>query len=103
MARLKGVPEKRIVFRHALPNAMLPTINVVAITLAWLLGGVAVIETVFNYPGIGKLMVNSITDRDFPTIQAIAIVLAIVYITVNLAADLLTLVLNPRLRTARGH
>ncbi len=103
MARLKGVPERRIVFRHALPNAMLPTINVVAITLAWLLGGVAVIETVFNYPGIGKLMVNSITDRDFPTIQAIAIVLAIVYITVNLVADLLTLVLNPRLRTARGH
>jgi peptide/nickel transport system permease protein len=103
MARLKGVPERQIVFRHALPNAMLPTINVVAITLAWLLGGVAVIETVFNYPGIGKLMVNSITDRDFPTIQAIAIVLAIVYITVNLAADLLTLVLNPRLRTARGH
>ena len=103
MARLKGVPERQIVFRHALPNAMLPTINVVAITLAWLLGGVAVIETVFNYPGIGKLMVNSITDRDFPTIQAIAIVLAIVYITVNLCADLLTLILNPRLRTARGH
>jgi peptide/nickel transport system permease protein len=103
MARLKGVPERQIVFKHALPNAMLPTINVVAITLAWLLGGVAVIETVFNYPGIGKLMVNSITDRDFPTIQAIAIVLAIVYITVNLVADLLTLVLNPRLRTARGH
>jgi peptide/nickel transport system permease protein len=103
MARLKGVPERRIVFRHALPNAMLPTINVVAITLAWLLGGVAVIETVFNYPGIGKLMVNSITDRDFPTIMAIAVVLAIVYITVNLIADLLTLVLNPRLRTARGH
>ncbi|UCC53175.1 MAG: ABC transporter permease [Anaerolineaceae bacterium] len=103
MARLKGVPKRRIVFRHALPNAMLPTINVVALTLAWLLGGVAVIETVFNYPGIGKLMINSITDRDFPTIQAIAIVLAIVYITVNLVADLLTLVLNPRLRTARGH
>jgi peptide/nickel transport system permease protein len=76
MARLKGVPERQIVFRHALPNAMLPTINVVAITLAWLLGGVAVIETVFNYPGIGKLMVNAITDRDFPTVMAIAIVLA---------------------------
>ena len=103
MARLKGVPERRIVFRHALPNAMLPTINVVALTLAWLLGGVAVIETVFNYPGIGKLMINAITDRDFPTVMAIAIILAIVYITVNLGADLLTLVLNPRLRTARGH
>jgi peptide/nickel transport system permease protein len=103
MARLKGVPKRQIVFKHALPNAMLPTINVVALTLAWLLGGVAVIETVFNYPGIGKLMVNAITDRDFPTIMAIAIVLAIVYITVNLAADLLTLLLNPRLRTERGH
>ena len=103
MARLKGVPSRRIVFKHALPNAMLPTINVVALTLAWLLGGVAIIEIVFNYPGIGKVMVNAITDRDFPTIQAIAIVLAIVYISVNLGADLLTLVLNPRLRTAQGH
>jgi peptide/nickel transport system permease protein len=103
MARLKGVPSRRIVFKHALPNAMLPTINVVALTLAWLIGGIAVIETVFNYPGIGKLMVNSINDRDFPTVMAIAIVLAIVYITFNLIADLLTLVLNPRLRSARGH
>jgi peptide/nickel transport system permease protein len=103
MARLKGVPSRRIVFKHALPNAMLPTINVVALTLAWLIGGIAVIETVFNYPGIGKLMVNSINDRDFPTVMAIAIVLAIVYITFNLFADLLTLVLNPRLRSARGH
>lgn len=103
MARLKGVPKRRIVFKHALPNAMLPTINVVALTLAWLIGGVAVIETVFNYPGIGKLMINAITDRDFPTVQAIAIILAIVYIAFNLGADLLTLVLNPRLRTERGH
>lgn len=103
MARLKGVPYRQIVFKHALPNAMLPTINVVALTLAWLLGGVAVIETVFNYPGIGKLMINAITDRDFPTVMAIAVVLAIVYIAVNLAADLLSLVLNPRLRAARGH
>ena len=103
MARLKGVPSMTIVFKHALPNAMLPTINIVALTIAWLLGGVAIIETVFNYPGIGKLMVNSITDRDMPLIQAIAIILAAVYIIVNLIADLLTLVLNPRLRTARGH
>ena len=103
MARLKGVPDRQIVFRHALPNAMLPTINVVALTLAWLLGGVAIIETVFNYPGIGKLMIGAITDRDFALVQGIAIILAAIYITLNLIADLLSLVLNPKLRTARGH
>ena len=103
MARLKGVPERQIVFRHALPNAMLPTINVVALTLAWLLGGVAIIETVFNYPGIGKLMIGAITDRDFVLVQGIAIILAAIFISLNLIADLLALVLNPRLRAARGH
>jgi peptide/nickel transport system permease protein len=103
MARLKGVPARQIVFKHALPNAMLPTINIVALTLAWLLGGVAIIETVFNYPGIGKLMIGAITDRDFALVQGIAIILAAVYISLNLIADLLSLVLNPKLRTARGH
>jgi peptide/nickel transport system permease protein len=102
MARLKGVPVVRIVFLHALPNAMLPTINVVALTIAWLLGGVAIIETVFNYPGIGKLLINAIGDRDLALVQGIAIILAGIYIVVNLIADLLTLVLNPRLRTARA-
>jgi peptide/nickel transport system permease protein len=103
MARLKGVPVRQIVFMHALPNAMLPTINIVALTMAWLLGGVAIIETVFNYPGIGKLMIGAITDRDFALVQGIAIILAGIYISLNLIADLLTLVLNPKLRTARGH
>lgn len=103
MARLKGVPIIKIVFQHALPNAMLPSINVIALTLAWLLGGVAIIETVFNYPGIGKLLINAIGDRDLPLVQGIAIILASIYIGVNLIADLLALVLNPRLRTARGH
>jgi peptide/nickel transport system permease protein len=103
MARLKGVPTWRIVFKHALPNAMLPTINVVALTLAWLLGGVAIIETVFNYPGIGRMMIGAITDRDFALVQGIAIILSGVYIALNLIADLLSLILNPRLRTARGH
>ena len=103
MARLKGVPVMRIVFQHALPNAMLPSINVIALTLAWLLGGVAIIETVFNYPGIGKLLINAIGDRDLALVQGIAIILASIYIGVNLIADLLALVLNPRLRTARGH
>jgi peptide/nickel transport system permease protein len=103
MARLKGVPYWDIVFKHALPNAMLPTINIVALTLAWLLGGVAIIETVFNYPGIGKLMIAGITDRDFALVQGIAIILAAIYIMLNLIADLLSLILNPKLRTARGH
>ena len=102
MARLKGVPFMKIVFQHALPNAMLPSINVIALTMAWLLGGVAVIETVFNYPGIGKLLVNAIGDRDLALVQGIAIILAGIYIGLNFIADLLTLVLNPRLRTTRG-
>jgi peptide/nickel transport system permease protein len=102
MAVLKGVPYWRIVFRHVLPNALLPAINVVALTIAWLLGGVVVIETVFNYPGLGRLMIDSISDRDLPVTQAIALIIASVYVGVNLAADLLTLVANPRLRTARA-
>lgn len=103
MAKLKGVPHWSIVFKHALPNAMLPTINVVALTLAWLLGGVAIIETVFNYPGIGQLMITAITDRDFALVQGIAIILAVIYIILNLIADVLSMILNPKLRTARGH
>ena len=101
MAHLKGVPLARVIFLHALPNAMLPTINVIALTIAWLLGGVAIIETVFNYPGIGKLMINAIGDQDLALVQAIAMILAGIYVGVNLIADLLTLFLNPRLRTMR--
>ena len=103
MARLKGVPVMKIIFQHALPNAMLPSINVIALTMAWLLGGVAIIETVFNYPGIGKLLINAIGDRDLALVQGIAIILASIYIGLNFIADLLALVLNPRLRTTRGH
>ncbi|MGI9485911.1 MAG: ABC transporter permease [Geminicoccaceae bacterium] len=99
MAVLKGVPYWRIVFRHALPNALLPAINVVALTIAWLLGGVVVIEVVFNYPGLGRLMIDAISDRDLPVVQAIALIVATVYVGVNLTADLMTMLLNPRLRT----
>jgi peptide/nickel transport system permease protein len=99
MATLKGVPHWRIVFRHALPNALLPAINVVALTIAWLLGGVVVIEVVFNYPGLGRMMIDSISDRDLPVVQAIALIVATVYVGVNLSADLLTMIANPRLRT----
>ncbi|MFT4725951.1 MAG: peptide/nickel transport system permease protein [Granulosicoccus sp.] len=100
MATLKGVPYWRIVYKHVLPNALLPTINVIALTIAWLLGGVVVIETVFNYPGLGRMMIDSISDRDLPITQAIALIIASVYVCVNLTADLLTMIANPRLRTA---
>ena len=101
MARLKGVPYRRMVFRHVLPNALLPTINLVALTVAWLLGGTVVIEVVFNYPGLGRLMVQSIFFRDLAMVQAITLILAALYVGLNLFADLLTLVANPRLRTMR--
>ena len=99
MATLKGVPYWRIVFFHALPNALLPAINVVALTIAWLLGGVVVIEVMFNYPGLGRMMIDAISDRDLPVVQAIALIVASVYVGVNLTADILTMVANPRLRT----
>lgn len=99
MATLKGVPYWRIVFRHALPNALLPAINVIALTVAWLLGGVVVVEVVFNYPGLGRLLVDAISNRDLPVVQAITMIVAATYVGVNLVADLLSLMLNPRLRS----
>ena len=99
MATLKGVPYWRIVFSHALPNALLPAINVVALTIAWLLGGVVVIEVVFNYPGLGRMMIDAISDRDLPVVQAIALIVASIYVCINLTADLMTMIANPKLRT----
>ena len=99
MAILKGVPYWKMVFRHVLPNALLPAINVVALTIAWLLGGVVVTEVVFNYPGLGRLVIESISNRDLPVVQASAIILASIYVGINLIADLMTLMLNPRLKS----
>lgn len=99
MATLKGVPHWRIVLRHALPNALLPAINVIALTVAWLLGGVVVVEVVFNYPGLGRLLVDAISGRDLPVVQAITMIVAATYVGINLLADLLSLALNPRLRS----
>ncbi|MFK7802433.1 MAG: ABC transporter permease [Anaerolineae bacterium] len=101
MAQFKGAPKWRVILVHALPNAMLPSINIIALTVAWLLGGSVIIESMFNYPGIGSAMLVGITARDFMMVQAIAMALAIVYIGLNLTADLLSLILNPRLRTSR--
>ncbi|WP_300548922.1 ABC transporter permease [Roseovarius sp.] len=104
MATLKGVPYWQIVFRHALPNALLPAINVIALTVAWLLGGVVVVEVVFNYPGLGRLLIDAISDRDLPVVQAITMIVAATYVGVNLVADILGLLLNPRLRSHHmGH
>ena len=99
MAILKGVPYWKMVFKHVLPNALLPAINVVALTIAWLLGGVVVTEVVFNYPGLGRLVIESISNRDLPVVQALAIILASIYVGINLIADLTTLMLNPRLKS----
>lgn len=98
-ARLKGLSAWRVVTRHALPGALLPTLHVIALNVAWLAGGVAVVENVFNYPGIGKLMLSSVQNRDLPVIQAIALISAVVYVVCNLAADLGAMALNPKLRT----
>lgn len=98
-ARLKGLSTWRIVTRHALPSALLPTLHVIALNVAWLAGGVAVVENVFNYPGIGRLMLSSVQNRDLPVIQTIALVSAVIYVVCNLAADLGAMALNPRLRT----
>jgi peptide/nickel transport system permease protein len=101
MATLKGVPYWQMVRRHILPNALLPAINVIALTVGWLLGGVVVVEKVFNYPGLGHYMIDAISDRDLPVVQAIALIVASAYVGVNLAADLLALALNARLRALK--
>jgi peptide/nickel transport system permease protein len=99
-AVLRGVPRRAIVWRHVVPNASLPVVNVVALSMAELIGGVVVIETVFGFPGIGKLLVDSVGSKDIPTVQIITLVMALGYVLLNLAADLVVLVLNPRLRAA---
>ena len=102
MARMKGVPERRIVLRHLLPNAILPSISLIGLTLAWLLSGVVIVESVFNYPGIGRLAVNAVADRDLPLVQAIALLFGLFYVLTTLGSDLIAMALNPRLRSQRG-
>jgi peptide/nickel transport system permease protein len=96
-ARLKGVSPSRIIYRHALPNALAPIATVVALNLAYLVVGVVVVEVVFVYPGIGQLMVDSVSARDIPVVQACALVFAVTYILLNLMADIVAIVTNPRL------
>lgn len=98
-ATLKGVRRRDVVLRHALPTAILPTLNIVAINVAWLIGGVVVVEAVFNYPGLGSYMIEAVHNRDLPVIQAVAVVTATIYSLSNLAADVGAMLLDPRQRT----
>jgi len=100
MAELRGVPAGRVVWRHALPNALVPTLNVTALNLAYLVGGVVVVERVFSYPGFGSLLVDSLQLRDFPLIEATILLSASVYIAANFIADACAILLNPKLRTS---
>ena len=99
MARLKGLPERTVLNRHALPNALGPVFQVIALNLAYLAGGIIIVEFVFNYSGIGGATAEAVVNHDLPVIQALAILLAAVYVVVNLLADVATILVTPRLRT----
>ena len=101
MARLKGLSPWRVVVRHALPNAIAPIVNVVAINMAYLITGVVVVEVVFVYPGLGQLIVDSVAKRDIPVVQAVALIFAAAYVLLNLAADVISTLSNPRLMYRR--
>lgn len=98
MARLKGAPPWKVIVKHALPNSWAPIINVIALNLAYLITGVVLVEVVFVYPGIGQLLVDSVTKRDFPVVQACCLIFAATFILLNLAADVGAILTNPRLR-----
>ncbi|MFT4182675.1 MAG: ABC transporter permease [Rhizobium sp.] len=98
MALLKGASRPRMVLKHALPNALGPIVNAVALSLSYLLGGVIIVETIFNYPGIAKLMVDAVATRDLPLIQTCAMIFCLVYLLLITIADIIAIISNPRLR-----
>jgi peptide/nickel transport system permease protein len=99
MARLKGLPERTVLIRHALPNALGPVFQVIALNLAYLAGGIIVVEFVFNYSGIGGAIQDAVVNHDLPVVQALAMLIAAVYVILNLLADVATILVTPRLRT----
>jgi peptide/nickel transport system permease protein len=101
MAILKGVSRRRLVLRHALFNAVGPIVNAIALNIAYLVSGVVVVETVFAYPGLAKLMIDGVQLRDMPLVQACALVFCLTYVTLFLVADLASIILNPRLQHLR--
>ncbi|WP_438266971.1 ABC transporter permease [Kocuria marina] len=99
MARLKGLPERQVIFKHALPHAIGPVAQVVAMQLAWLAGGIVVVEFLFRYPGLGQAMVDAVNTRDVQVVQALSMIIAAFYVIVNLLADVAGILANPKLRT----
>ena len=99
MARLKGLPERTVLIRHALPNALGPVFQVIALNLAYLAGGIVVVEYVFNYAGIGGGLQEAVVNHDLPVVQALAMLIAALYVVLNLLADVATIMVTPRLRT----
>lgn len=97
-ATLKGLPRSTIIRRHVLRNALLPTITVIAISIGWLMGGIVVIENVFNYPGMGSELVSAVEKKNIPVLQAITMIIVFIFALANLLADLLYALLNPRIR-----
>lgn len=99
MARLKGLPERQVIFKHALPHAIGPVAQVIAMQLAWLAGGIVVVEFLFRYPGLGQAMVDAVNTRDVQVVQALSMIIAAFYVIVNLLADVVGILANPKLRT----
>ena len=98
MAEIKGIRRLRIIIHHAFPNSLSPVINVIAVNIAYLVVGVVIVEVVFVYPGLGQLLVDSVAKRDLPVVQASGLIFSMVYISLNLLADILSMLSNPRLR-----
>lgn len=96
VARAKGLSEWHILIRHVLPNALIPTITVLAVNISWLLSGAVIVEYVFSLPGLGSLLIHSVGYRDYPLIQGLSLVFAILVVTVNLLADLSYMLVDPR-------
>lgn len=101
-ARLKGMPEWQVIWKHALRNALMPTVTIIAMNIGWLIGSVVVVEEVFAYPGLGRLLVFAVNNRDLPLIQACVMVIGVATGLANMAADIIYTILDPRIRYARN-
>jgi peptide/nickel transport system permease protein len=99
-ARLRGVPERTILLRHALRNAALPTVSLIGVQAGFMFGGTVLVEVIFGYPGLGNLMVDAVRNHDLPVIQAVALVYCLLVLGINALVDVLYLVINPKLRSA---
>jgi peptide/nickel transport system permease protein len=97
-AEAKGLHPRRVLFHHALRNAMIPLITVIALETGYLLGGNTIVETVFGWPGLARVIVEAVYSRDYPLVQAGVLTIAVIYVMVNLVADVLYMVLNPRVK-----